>query len=348
MLALVQYPTRIFYTSNYGVNWIQTSTLIAGQIGIPIAEVPGHADTMYFGTLNSLQKSTNFGLNWTHVSDLPITEGICDLEISHSNPDLILMNTKHPPKVFKSTNGGVNFTITYSDTARTGESPAMCSSVYDPQTVYHLLYNTNRVDGIYKSTDFGSTWQIAAPITMLWSIAYAPDDPNMLVAGAWDAGPRNAYITLDNWQSYFQTSPLTGQYNSNEAMYVYDKGNILFQQTIGIYKLNVTYIVPAIGIEPLSQEIPKDYSLVQNYPNPFNPVTKIRFHIPAFVETTRRVVSLRIYDVLGKEIEVLVNENLKPGIYEIDWNAENLPSGVYFYSIITNEFTQTKKMVVVK
>ena len=103
-----------------------------------------------------------------------------------------------------------------------------------------------------------------------------------------------------------------------------------------------------IGIEPISTEIPQRFELYQNYPNPFNPSTKIRFHIPAFVETTRRVVSLRIYDVLGKEIEVLVNENLKPGIYEIDWNAENLPSGVYFYSIITNEFTQTKKMVVVK
>ena len=103
-----------------------------------------------------------------------------------------------------------------------------------------------------------------------------------------------------------------------------------------------------IGIEPINTEIPLKFELAQNYPNPFNPVTKIRFNIPAFVETTRRVVSLRIYDVLGKEIAVLINENLKPGIYEIDWNAENLPSGVYFYSLITNEFTQTKKMVVVK
>jgi len=103
-----------------------------------------------------------------------------------------------------------------------------------------------------------------------------------------------------------------------------------------------------IGIEPISTEIPQKFELLQNYPNPFNPVTNIRFSIPAIVETTRRVVSLRIYDVLGKEIAVLVNENLKPGIYEIDWNAENLPSGVYFYSLITNEFTQTKKMVVVK
>ncbi|HMR00546.1 MAG TPA: T9SS type A sorting domain-containing protein [Ignavibacteria bacterium] len=103
-----------------------------------------------------------------------------------------------------------------------------------------------------------------------------------------------------------------------------------------------------IGIEPISTDIPQKFELSQNYPNPFNPATKIRFSIPAFAESTRRVVSLRIYDVLGKEIAVPVNQNLKPGIYEIDWNAENIPSGVYFYSLITYEFTQTKKMVVLK
>ncbi|NOS86855.1 MAG: T9SS type A sorting domain-containing protein [Ignavibacteria bacterium] len=103
-----------------------------------------------------------------------------------------------------------------------------------------------------------------------------------------------------------------------------------------------------IGIEPISTEIPQRFELFQNYPNPFNPMTKIGFSIPAFVETTRWVVSLRIYDVLGKEIAVLVNENLKPGIYEVEWNAENIPSGVYFYSLITNEFAQTKKIVVLK
>ncbi len=107
-----------------------------------------------------------------------------------------------------------------------------------------------------------------------------------------------------------------------------------------------------IGIEPISSEIPQKYELLQNYPNPFNPATKIRFQIPPLnlplSGGDKEGVSLRIYDVLGKEIAVLVNENLKPGIYEIDWNADNIPSGVYFYSLISNEFTQTKKMVVLK
>ena len=104
-----------------------------------------------------------------------------------------------------------------------------------------------------------------------------------------------------------------------------------------------------IGIEPISTVIPQKFELYQNYPNPFNPMTKLRFNIPLSRGVSEgRGVLLKIYDVLGKEIAVLVNQDLKPGIYEIDWNAENIPSGVYFYSLITNEFTQTKKMVVLK
>jgi hypothetical protein len=107
-----------------------------------------------------------------------------------------------------------------------------------------------------------------------------------------------------------------------------------------------------IGLEPISTEIPQKYELFQNYPNPFNPVTNIRFQIPPLnlplKGGDKEGVVLKIYDLLGREIAVLVNENLKPGIYEINWDASNFPSGVYFYSLITNEFTQTKKMVVVK
>ncbi len=106
-----------------------------------------------------------------------------------------------------------------------------------------------------------------------------------------------------------------------------------------------------IGIEPISSEIPQRYELLQNYPNPFNPATKLKFSIPLLrgvAGEAGRGVLLKVYDVLGKEIAVLVNENLKPGIYEIEWDASNIRSGVYFYSLITNDFTQTKKMVVLK
>jgi len=88
---------------------------------------------------------------------------------------------------------------------------------------------------------------------------------------------------------------------------------------------------------------PETYSLEQNYPNPFNPSTSIQFRIPE-----NSFVTLKIYNVLGKEITTLVNEKLNTGKYEIEWNASEYPSGVYFYQLKTNDFAETKKMILVK
>ncbi|KXK54363.1 MAG: exopolysaccharide biosynthesis protein, partial [Chlorobi bacterium OLB5] len=102
-----------------------------------------------------------------------------------------------------------------------------------------------------------------------------------------------------------------------------------------------------IGITQISTEIPFKHYLYQNYPNPFNPVTKIRFQIPPlnlpFKGGDNEGAVLKIYDILGKEIAVLVNEELSPGTYEVNWDASNYSSGVYFYSLKTDNFLQTKK-----
>ncbi len=99
----------------------------------------------------------------------------------------------------------------------------------------------------------------------------------------------------------------------------------------------------SIGISIISTEIPKAYSLHQNYPNPFNPTTKIGFEIPE-----QSFAELKIYNSLGKEIKTLVSEQLKPGIYEADFNSSNLPSGVYFYKLITKDYYESRKMVLLK
>lgn len=104
-----------------------------------------------------------------------------------------------------------------------------------------------------------------------------------------------------------------------------------------------------IGIQPVSSEVPKSFSLLQNYPNPFNPSTNIKFNIPALEGNGRdHSVQLKIYDMLGKEVSTLVNESLKPGSYEVQWNASAFPSGIYFYRLITEGYTQTNKMILVK
>ncbi len=98
-----------------------------------------------------------------------------------------------------------------------------------------------------------------------------------------------------------------------------------------------------VGVNSISNIIPKKFSLYQNYPNPFNPVTNIRFDIPK-----SSFVTIKIYNVLGKESALLLNENKSAGSYEIDFDASTLTTGVYFYRIETQEFTQIKKMILLK
>jgi uncharacterized delta-60 repeat protein len=99
----------------------------------------------------------------------------------------------------------------------------------------------------------------------------------------------------------------------------------------------------AVGIQHTSNEILENFALDQNYPNPFNPSTKIKFAVPKSA-----YAKLAIYDILGREISTLVNEQLKPGTYEVDWNASNFPSGVYFFKLNINSFIETKKMILIK
>jgi hypothetical protein len=106
-----------------------------------------------------------------------------------------------------------------------------------------------------------------------------------------------------------------------------------------------------IGIEKISTNVPKEFALYQNYPNPFNPSTKIKFEIPDF-PLTKGVrgmnARLTIYDILGREITALVNEQLLPGSYEVTWDGTNYPSGVYYYKLSYGDISFTKKMVLIK
>ena len=95
------------------------------------------------------------------------------------------------------------------------------------------------------------------------------------------------------------------------------------------------------GIQTI--EIPNYYSLAQNYPNPFNPTTSIKFSVP-----TPEMVTLKIFDVLGREVAVLVNEMKQPGFHTVDFDASSLASGIYFYRIDAGQFTSVKRMVLVK
>ncbi|MBS4029788.1 MAG: PD40 domain-containing protein [Ignavibacteriales bacterium] len=118
--------------------------------------------------------------------------------------------------------------------------------------------------------------------------------------------------------------------------------NFQWNQNAGIQNIS-TVISKSVGVNEQTNDTPKEFSLAQNYPNPFNPTTTINFAIPV-----SGFVSLKVFNLLGEEVATVVNEHLEIGTYNVDWNASNVPSGMYFYRLAAGEFTETKKLLLMK
>lgn len=159
----------------------------------------------------------------------------------------------------------------------------------------------------------------------------------------WD---ENSNVTLN-------ISPLQVQYNGKT--YYFQRwlggGTNSYTGTNSSTVLNMTNAINQIaifdtidvGISNLGTEIPEKYNLYQNYPNPFNPTTNIKFDVPAASFT-----SLKVYDINGREVAELVNQNLQAGRYEYSFNAAALSSGIYYFKLVSGEFNQIKKMILLK
>jgi hypothetical protein len=167
------------------------------------------------------------------------------------------------------------------------------------------------------------------------------DEGQYLWVGTWGGGlvklnkSTGEIIVYDKWNSklpdnYVNAIAIDGQGNkwigTGGGLAVYREGGV---------------ILPVEEKE--TNEIPTKFTLYQNYPNPFNPSTTIEFDIP---EKTN--VKLVVYDILGREVETLIDKELEPGRYKLNFTATNLPSGVYFYTLKTSKFTKTNKMLLIK
>jgi hypothetical protein len=108
-------------------------------------------------------------------------------------------------------------------------------------------------------------------------------------------------------------------------------------------KLSPDVVVTSVEESDITEETPSNYILMQNYPNPFNPSTSIEYSVPI-----SQYVSLKVYDILGNQVAELVNERKDAGRYEVNFNASNLSSGVYFYKITAGNHIETKKMMLIK
>jgi hypothetical protein len=149
--------------------------------------------------------------------------------------------------------------------------------------------------------------------------------------------------SVSNVTGLFRVDSLTA---SGYTLFVDRIGYTPVSRTVQISsysKDTIDFMFNPVGIVQRGKDIPKFYVLGNNYPNPFNPTTKISFGLPRSSNT-----KLIVYDLLGREVITLVNDKLEAGSYNIEWDAGNYSSGVYFYKLESGNFVQTKKMVLIK
>ena len=157
-------------------------------------------------------------------------------------------------------------------------------------------------------------------------------------------------VTLRRLQKFSATAGETIYWENEHNGSKVQEGSLNFNESlitipeVKVYKdsSNLRVFLNPVNVDK-QLEIPKQFVLEQNYPNPLNPSTKIKYSIPKSSQ-----VSLKIFNTLGQELETLVNEEKPVGTYELNWNAANLPSGVYFYQLKAGEYLQTKKMILIK
>jgi hypothetical protein len=232
-------------------------------------------------------------------------------------------------RIFRTNNGGQNW----------------ISLPIDTNAIYSKISFLNDLTGwasgsnnFIKTTNGGLNW-----ITMQTNGA-GPLFQFIDANTGWTAGYGPIYKTTNgglNWYSQVDIG-LAGTecmqfINSQTGWIVGDEGLIVKTTNGG----------ETVSLNNISSTVPKEFSLLQNYPNPFNPTSTIRFDILS-VGAVPRPVRIMIYDVLGREVATLVNEQLKSGSYSVTWDGTNFSSGVYFYKLETETYSETKKMVLLK
>jgi len=190
--------------------------------------------------------------------------------------------------------------------------------------------------GIYKSTDNGISW--------VNKTGAGPDYSSLIINsdGVMCAGTRGywVYTSTDNGENWQLVKSGMGDDKFVLSLLTNSTGYLFAgMDYYGLYK-SVNKVVT--DVEDL-KELPMDFDLKQNYPNPFNPSTKISWQAQSSGWQT-----LKVYDVLGNEIANLVEDYRNAGSYEVEFNASNLSSGIYFYTLIAGNYSQTKKMILLK
>jgi photosystem II stability/assembly factor-like uncharacterized protein len=301
-----------------------------------------NSSTGYAAGYQTLLKTTDAGTTW---SDKHFPDFLKDIHFTDINTGYVV--GEHGT-ILKTTNGGTDWVRRKITPANIGLYGVSFADANTGIAVGGLYNNTKNI--ILRTTNAGLNWiQIPYNYSTCNLISVRFINPTT----GWILGLCSQILkTTDGGASWFnQTAPVGNDVYFTDCFFT----SALTGYISGGFPIlsgGVGYILKTtdggdeyspVGKELISNEVPQEYKLEQNYPNPFNPTTKIKYSVPE-----NGFVKLSVYNLVGEEVNVLINKQIDAGFYEVTFNAANIPSGVYFYQLNAGNFVETKKMILMK
>lgn len=328
-------------SANSGVNFtnITPTGSSGGLFYNPYEMASGNSQFIVFGRadvwVTSTARTASSGSGWTQIATTGIVGGsVSGIGIGNGTaPTKIYIGTTNG-RILTTTNGGTNWTTTTGN----GYVSDFAVDKTDDNICYASVGGTTAVK-VLKTTNGGLNWTNISsniPLAAVNSIILRNTAPRALFAGT-DLGVYMSYNEGASWSLFNTGMPTVEVYDLK-----YREANKLLLAAThgrGCFKIDLTTFT---GIQN-NNITAESFGLAQNYPNPFNPTTKIKYSIPS-----NTFVTLKIYDMLGHEVESLISQSQGRGVYEVQWDAAKYSSGVYIYKISAGSFNDSKMMLLVK
>jgi len=316
-----------YYSTNNGANWIREYSYTMYNS----YSIEANNEYVYTSKGSSMYYTTNLGSNWAYTGGVNGFGGL----IFNGNT---VYGLHENGGIFKSILGSTSWT-------------SINGNLLTNIQVHDLKFRNNKLyiateTGAWSSTNEGANWtniNVFNYSSIFSSIEVLNNNIIASTRNYNNPSLNKVYITADNgsnWADITGTLPIT--YNNYIQEIAYNS-NYIF---VILYNTGFVYRRPRseiISVTPISTIVPDGYFLSQNYPNPFNPTTNINFSVPK-----SGLVKMAVYDINGREISELVNQVMTPGSYKVDFDGSNLSSGIYYYTLSSGEFVETKKMMLVK
>lgn len=345
---------RINFTNNGGINWSQQTSPSTNNLNS--VHMVTNTTGWIVGDGSTILKTTTGGLSVPAAPTLTTpANGASNVSLT---PTFGWNNVAGASSYLIQISTVSNFAIITDSSTRTVNSYTPGTGILQPATGYFWRVRASNSMG---NSPFSSTFNFSTslnppPVPTLLTPANGSGAQSLTPTLTWQSLPsiiryRVEVSTISSFGIITDSATIPG----GTTQYIIPAGKLQLGLTYfwrvnaanasgtGAWSSPFNFSTVLTGINLVSSEVPKEFKLNNNYPNPFNPSTKIRFSVPK-----SEFVSLKVYSIDGKLVDELLKTNLTAGTFEVEWNADNFASGVYFYRLESSSFIDTKRMLLVK